>query len=187
MYAPAMRLSASDTQCLLIDVQARLLPAMCAPAQVVARGAILLRAAEALGIPVLITEQYSRGLGPTVPELRDAAGAGAAVMEKMHFSAYAELPIRAAITARDDRRQIVLAGIEAHVCVLQSALDLQQAGFQVFVVADAISSRAPASVALAESRMTAAGISLVNTEMCVFEWLGQAGHPQFRALSALIR
>lgn len=181
-----MRLSAADSQFLLIDVQARLLPVMCAPQQVLARCAILLQAAAALDIPMLVTEQYPKGLGPTVPELRPHA-AQARMMEKMHFSAHAELPVRAAIEANDERRQIVIAGIEAHVCVLQTALDLQLAGYHTCVVADAVSSRAPESVALALSRAAAAGVAVVNTEMCVFEWLDHAGHPRFRALSALIK
>ncbi len=85
------------------------------------------------------------------------------------------------------RPLVIVAGIEAHVCVLQTAIDLAAAGFGVFAVADAMSSRAPASVALALERMRQSGVAVVNTEMVVFELLRQAGTPEFKALSALMR
>lgn len=181
-----MRLSAPESRLLLIDVQQRLLPAMADPQRVVERSRILLAAAHAMQVPALATEQYSKGLGPTVPELREALGS-APVIEKMHFSAYGETPVREKLREDDGRRQIVVFGIEAHVCVLQTVLDLLQHEYRVFVVSDAISSRSRDSAALAEARMRQAGAVLVNTEMCLFEWLGQAGHPQFRALSKLIK
>lgn len=187
MYPPAAeRLSAPESRLLVIDVQQRLLPVMADPARVVERSRIMLAAAAAMQVPVLATEQYPKGLGPTVADLRDALG-HSPIFEKMHFSAYGEPPVRDALRADDGRRQIVVLGIEAHVCVLQTVLDLLQHEFRVFVVADAISSRSRDSVALAEARMRQAGAVLVNTEMCLFEWLGQAGHPQFRALSKLIK
>ncbi|MBX3454987.1 hydrolase [Ferrovibrio sp.] len=181
-----MRLSAPESRLLVIDVQQRLLPVMADSARVVERSRIMLAAAAAMNVPVLATEQYPKGLGPTVPELLEPLGS-APIFEKLHFSAYAEPPVRNMLREDDGRRQIVVLGIEAHVCVLQTVLDLLQHEYRVFVVSDAISSRSRDSVALAEARMRQAGAILVNAEMCVFEWLGQAGHPQFRALSKLIK
>ncbi|WP_300301923.1 hydrolase [Ferrovibrio sp.] len=180
-----MLLAAPETQFLVIDIQARLLPVMRDGDRVVRNAGILLQAAQKLAIPALITEQYPQGLGPTVPEVMALAGA-TPVLGKMHFSAAADPAIRARIDA-GGKPQIVLAGIEAHVCVLQTALSLVEAGRKVFVVADAISSRHGDSASVAMQRMQAEGIGLVTTEMCLFEWLGSAAHPDFKTLSRLIK
>lgn len=178
-------LTAAESLLLVIDIQERLLPVMQDGARVVRNAGILLQASARLEIPVLVTEQYPQGLGPTVPEIRALAG-HAATLPKMDFSACGDAAIRSHI-ADSRRRQIVVAGIEAHVCVLQTALGLAADGHDVSVVTDAISSRSADSVAVAQQRMASAGITLVTAEMCVFEWLGTAAHPEFRALSRLIR
>lgn len=170
---------------LVIDVQERLLPAMAAAADVVANSAVLIRAAKRLGVPVLVSEQYPKGLGRTVGSLSSLVPEGPAV-EKTEFSCatapgYLE---RLKATGRD---QLVLTGIEAHVCVLQTALQFRVLGYAVFAVADAISSRKPESVALALARMREAGAMPVTTEMVLFEWLERAGTAEFKELSALIR
>lgn len=180
-----MLLSASESLLLVIDIQDRLLPVMHEAERVVRQTGILLQAAARLQIPVLLTEQYPKGLGPTAPEIRAAAG-DSAILEKLHFSAWSEAAVRERI-ASIDRPQVVIAGIEAHVCVLQTALELAGAGRKVMVVTDAISSRHPDSAAVAKDRMAAAGIGLVTTEMCLFEWLGSAAHPEFKTLSRLIK
>lgn len=135
----------------IIDVQARLLPAMAEPDAVVANIDRLIKGAEILGVPYLITEQYPKGLGVTVGELRSRA-AEDNVIEKIHFSAYRERAFRERVIA-GARRQLILTGIEAHVCVLQTALDAVAAGHQVFLVDDAVSSRAPHSKSTALARM----------------------------------
>ncbi len=180
-----MLLSAKESLLLVIDIQDRLLPVMHEGERVVRQTGILLQAAARLQIPVLLTEQYPKGLGATVPEIRAAAGDSAA-LEKLHFSAWSEPSVREHI-ARVDCPQVVIAGIEAHVCVLQTALELAGAGHKVMVVTDAISSRHPDSAAVAKDRMMAAGIGLATTEMCLFEWLGSAAHPEFKTLSRLIK
>ncbi|MFN4277431.1 MAG: isochorismatase family protein [Ferrovibrio sp.] len=180
-----MLLAASETQLLVIDIQARLLPVMRDGARVVRQAGILLQAARRLAIPALITEQYPQGLGPTVPEVMAEAG-DAPVMAKMHFSAASDPAIRGRIEAAG-RSQVVIAGIEAHVCVLQTALTLREAGHRVAVVVDAVSSRHADSVSVALQRLQAAGVDLVTTEMCLFEWLGSATHPDFKSLSSLIK
>lgn len=181
-----MLLDGARASLLMIDVQERLLPAMADPARVVARGSILLAAARQLDVPVTVSEQYPKGLGHTVAAL-DVGNAQR--FEKMTFSCWRDDAMKAHFVRLHEsgRPLVVVAGIEAHVCVLQTALDLAQAGFGVFAVADAMSSRQVASETLAHARMAAAGIEVVNTEMAVFELLGRAGTPAFKALSALIK
>lgn len=178
-------LTAAESLLLVIDIQERLLPVMQDGARVVRNAGILLQASARLEIPVLVTEQYPQGLGPTVPEIRTLAG-HAATLPKMDFSAFGDTAIRRHIAGRR-RRRIVVTGIEAHVCVLQTALGLVAEGHDVSVVIDAVSSRSADSVAVAQQRMASAGVTLVTAEMCVFEWLGTAAHPEFKALSRLIR
>jgi nicotinamidase-related amidase len=183
-----MLLDASKSFLLLIDMQERLLPAMSGGAEVEKRCGILLEAAKQLDVPVLASEQYPKGLGHTVPGLRAALGT-AAVFEKTAFSCWREPALKQALIAQHERgrRQAIIAGIEAHVCVAQTALDLAQAGFAVFAVADAMTSRGVRSAELAESRLRHGGVAVINTEMAVFELLGRAGTPAFKTLSALIR
>jgi nicotinamidase-related amidase len=170
---------------LVIDVQERLMAAMNDGAKLAANAALLIKAARRLGVPVLISEQYPKGLGPTLPEL-SAAAAGEPVVTKMEFSC-TEAPGYLDRLKATGRSQAVLTGIEAHVCVLQTALGLRALGYPVFVVADAVASRRVESVALALERMREAGCSIVTTEMVVFEWLGRAGTPEFKELSALVK
>ncbi len=183
-----MLIDASKASLLFVDVQSRLLPAMADGDGVVARCQVLLQAAQKLDVPVAVSEQYPKGLGHTVEGLRSAIGT-APVFEKLAFSCWRDIFMRAALIGLHDRGrpQIIVAGIEAHVCVLQTALDLAQSGFAVFVVADAVSSRAETSKALALARMGHAGIDVINTEMAVFELLGKAGTPEFKELSGLIK
>jgi nicotinamidase-related amidase len=178
-----MLLERAKSLLLLVDMQERLVPAMADATNVSTRCGILLRGAEALGVPVLASEQYPKGLGATIPEL---AALAPKRLEKMEFSGYANGAIRDELT-RADRGQIVLAGIEAHVCVLQTGLELIAAGFQVFVSTDAVASRRPESREVALHRLYRAGATLINVEMALFEWLRSASAPEFRAISKLIR
>jgi nicotinamidase-related amidase len=183
-----MLIDATKSSLLIVDVQERLLPAMAAGNSVVERSTILLKAAKALDVPVAVSEQYPKGLGHTVEILSQEIG-NAPVFAKSSFSCWRDEALRKHFTDLHDgaRPQVIIAGIEAHVCVAQTAIDLAQAGFGVFVVADAVSSRAETSVALALSRMGQSGVEVVNTEMAVFELLGKAGTPEFKTLSALIK
>lgn len=185
-----MLMKAVSSQVVVIDVQEKLLPAMMNPENVLSRIEILAAAARRLAVPALITEQYPRGLGKTCAPVLEAFGNEAALLEKLTFSAAQEDACAAhlaRIAHTQNRRQIVLCGIESHVCVLQSALDFVASGYEVFVVTDAVSSRAAASMEFAFRRMERAGASLVTTEMVVFEWLQRAGTDDFRTLSKLIR
>jgi nicotinamidase-related amidase len=183
-----MLLDAAKSFLLLIDMQERLLPAMANGDEVLRRCSILLKVAKRLEVPVVATEQYPKGLGHTVPPLRAEIG-NAPVFEKTAFSAWRDANLKKHLVALHDggRPQAIVAGVEAHVCVAQTAIDLAQAGFAVFAVADAMTSRAPSSVALAEERMRQDGVAVINTEMAVFELLGRAGTAEFKELSALIR
>ncbi len=185
-----MILCAAKAQLLVIDVQEKLAPAMSDAGPVIANSQRLIAAARHFGVPITISEQYPKGIGPTVDVLREAAGGETRVFDKMAFSC-AQDPTIAGHLAQGrenaSRSQIVITGIEAHVCVLQTALELFAAGYAVFVVADAIASRREASCQIALRRMEQAGVHPVTTEMVIFEWLGRAGTPDFKALMPLIK
>jgi nicotinamidase-related amidase len=180
-----MLIDRSRSRMLLVDMQTGLVPAMAAGEDATKACAVLLQAAQAVAVPIVVSEQYPKGLGRTVPELARLAEAGR-FFEKVEFSCQANSELQAALMA-DGRSQIVVAGIEAHVCVLQTALDLRAAGYEVFVVADAISSRQADSRTVAIQRMAGSGIDIVTTEMVLFEWLRTAAAAEFKALSRLIR
>ncbi len=167
------------SQLLLIDFQARLMPAIEGGEAAVANAGRLAEAAKALAIPITLTEQNPKGLGPTVAAL---AGLGP-VVEKLSFGACAEPAFLPALSRPD----LVVAGCEAHVCVLQTVAGLLAAGRRVYLVRDALGARRAESKETAIARMAAAGAIVVTTEMVVFEWLGRSDHPQFRALSKLIK
>ncbi|HET6159491.1 MAG TPA: isochorismatase family protein [Dongiaceae bacterium] len=179
-----MLLQRDKSQLLMVDMQERLLPAMSDPATIVRNGSHLLEAARTLTVPVLVSEQYPAGLGRTVPELANLAPANA-VHEKVEFSCFANPALNAALS--DSDRQTVIFGIEAHVCVLQSAIEMAAASHDVTIVVDAIGSRAPESKEIALRRMQDAGVRLATTEMILFEWLRRAGTPEFKTISRLIR
>ncbi len=166
---------------LIIDVQERLVPAIHDASLLVENCVWLARLANEMKIPVKVSEQYPRGLGATVTALREQVDSDA-ILEKVHFSCAGEESCRAGIyeTGRD---QMVVAGIEAHVCVLQSVLNFLEAGKQVFVVADAVSSRKPWDAELGIERMRQGGAQIVTREMVFFEWMQKAGTERFKALS----
>ena len=168
-----MLIKREDCCLLVIDVQARLLPAVCDPAPVAARCRELLQAALAVGVPVLVSEHCPSGLGPTDDVLMDLVPREA-VMEKTFFSCFAEPSARQRIRAAD-RPDLVLAGMEAHVCLGQTALDLAAAGYRVFVVSDATASRTRLDHETALHRMAQEGVRIVTTERVVGAWLRDAG------------
>lgn len=176
-----MLIDAAASCLLVVDVQERLLPAIHEGSRVVENTAWLMDIAAHLGVPVLVSEQYPRGLGHTVETLAQRAPEGATV-EKIHFSCAASPACRDRLDALE-RQQIILTGIEAHVCVLQTALGLVAQGQDVFVVADAVSSRKADDLALAMSRMQHGGVHIVSREMVAFEWLHQAGTETFKTIS----
>ncbi len=179
-----MLLERGKSQLLMVDVQERLLPAMSDPALVLKNGARLLEAARTLSVPVVVSEQYPAGLGRTVPELASLAPANA-VHEKMEFSCFANSALHGALSGAG--KQTVIFGIEAHVCVLQTALEMAAAAHDVTIVVDAIGSRVADSKEVALRRLQDAGVRMATTEMVLFEWLRRAGTPEFKTISKLIR
>jgi len=177
-----MLINEYNSSLLIVDVQERLIPAIHEGDAVVRHCAWLMKVAEVVGVPLLVSEQYPKGLGPTVSPLRKLAPKEAFI-EKVHFSCVAAPECGARIDALE-RNQIIIAGIEAHVCVLQTALDLATSGKEVFVVDDAISSRNPRDVVLAMERMRGAGVVVVSREMVLFEWAYRSDTARFKDLSA---
>lgn len=175
-----MLMQAKDSTLLVIDLQARLLPAIDAGAALVEQATWLVRVAQRLDVPVIATEQYPRGLGATDPGLRELLPAHG-LREKIHFSATAGAGLFG--LPGGERRQFVVCGAETHVCVLQTVLGLLAAGREVFVVDEAVGSRRPRDKALGLARMERAGALIVSREMVAFEWLEQAGTEQFREIS----
>ncbi|MBJ9976443.1 hydrolase [Pseudomonas sp. S75] len=164
---------------LVVDIQERLIGAMSDPRGTRERARWLLAASAELALPTVISEQYPKGLGPTLAELR-AVAPEAQVVEKLHFSCVAADCLPASLLARE---QVIVCGMETHVCVLQTVLGLLGLGKQVFVVEDVCDSRSPASKAAGLARMRDAGAQIVNGEMVLFELLGSASHPAFRHIS----
>jgi nicotinamidase-related amidase len=202
-----MRLEPETSQLVLVDYQVRLMPAMHDGPAVVANAVRLVQAAALLKVPVMATEQNPSKLGASVPELGDALQrVQARVLSKMQFSAVEEglgewlrpqpqavqgnarsLPKHLQKPVENRRESIVLAGCEAHVCLLQTAIDLLEDDFDVWVVTDACSSRTERNRDAAFDRLAAAGVELVTTEMVAFEWLRTAEHPAFKAVMALVK
>jgi len=186
MMAKPETLEPSRSMMVVVDMQARLAPAIGGFDGIVERNLLLIAAARRLQIPIVLTEQYSKGLGVTLEFVASAAG-GAPVFAKSCFDACAEVGGVADHCAELDRRQLLVTGCETHVCVMQTVFGLLSRGNSVFVVADAVGSRRAIDRSLALERMKDAGARLVTTEMAVFEWLGTAQHPAFRDLLPGIR
>ncbi|MGD9637919.1 MAG: hydrolase [Alphaproteobacteria bacterium] len=176
-----MLLKKRDSFVLIIDIQERLAPVMKDPRKVINGATMILKAAQYLEVPAIVTEQYPRGLGPSIVDVRDVMPEGSP-FEKIDFSCAKDEAVIAQIKSLK-KRQVVLAGIEAHVCVLQTAFDLKKLGYEVFVVAEACSSRKEEDYALAINRMRRAGIEIVSIEMVLFEWLEKAGTEEFKQIS----
>ena len=171
-----------DCTLLIVDPQARLMPAIHDGEGVVRRCVQLATAAKELGIHVIGTEQNPDGLGPLVPEVATLCDT---VLAKFHFSATAEEGFVRRLPA--GRNTLVVAGCEAHVCVLQTVAGLIEAGHAVKWVVDAVGSRHPHNRLAATERARGLGADIVTTEMVIFEWLGTSQHPKFRRLAKLIR
>jgi len=208
-----MLLELEDSQLLLVDYQTRLMPAVHEGPAVLANAQRLAQMARLLRLPLFVTEENPAGLGATVPQLQALiVQAGGKTLAKMSFSAVADglaellrPPARSAERAAQGnarslpkhlqkpaqpaaaRNTIVIAGCETHVCLLQTALDLLDDEFEVWVVTDACSSRSERNRDAAFDRLAGAGAELVTTEMVAFEWLRSADHPAFRQVLELVR
>jgi nicotinamidase-related amidase len=176
-------MSAADTGLLVVDVQEKLIRAIPDGRRVVFNVRRLIDAAEILGLPVAATEQYPQGLGPTMPELAERLGK---VPSKLTFSCGGCPAIFRDLESRGIHK-LLLCGVEAHVCVQQTALDLLAAGWRVYVAVDAVGSRFETDCRTALGRMDSAGATLTTTEAALFEWCRVAGTPEFNEISRLVQ
>lgn len=178
-------LSAEGTAAIVIDVQGKLAQLMHDRDRLFRQLQIFLRGARILQLPILWLEQYPKGLGPTVPEVAEVL-TGLAPIAKTCFSGCGSEAFRQALAATG-RRALLLVGIEAHVCVYQTARDLLAAGFHVEVVGDAVSSRSAENCRVGLEKMACAGAQITSVEMALFELLRAAGSPQFKEISKLVK
>lgn len=170
-----------DSLILIIDVQEKLVNMLEDPS--VREHAIKIsKAAEILSIPVVITEQYPKGLGSTIEEIKNSLS-NAEYIEKTNFSALKDEEIKQFLSLK----QVIIFGIETHICVLQTAMDLLNEGYEVFVVQNACGSRDEANKQAALRRLIHAGAQIVTTEMVLFELLESSKHPNFKEVQALIK
>ena len=174
-------IEAGRSALLVVDVQQRLAPAIHGSARLLETIQRLMNAAAILDVPSLVTEHNPDGLGHTVESLR---AQDEQTIHKMTFDACRTEEF---IGALPDRRQVLVTGCEAHVCVLQTTFGLMERGYQVSVIRDAVGSRRPEDAAAALERFVQHGIQLVTSEMVMFEWLGSARHPRFKDVLALIK
>ena len=177
------QMSAGDTGLLVIDVQEKLMPLIASAAEVIRNIAFLIDAARVLEMPVQATEQYPKGLGATVPELARRVPQRP---DKIAFSCCA-IPSVVDNFRRAARPKLLLAGIETHVCVQQTALDLLALNFRVYIPADGVASRYAIDHERALRRLENAGAIITTCESAVFEWIGAAGTPQFKEISRLVQ
>lgn len=176
-----MLVKQADSLVLLIDMQEKLAAVIDQGKEVEQAAAWVLQIAVQLGVPVLATEQYPQGLGATLPALAELVSEDS-VMEKIHFSALRE-PLIAERLKLTGLTQLVIIGTETHVCVLQTAMDALAAGYQVFIVEEAVASRTEQNRQLALLRLQQAGAQIISKEMLAFEWLDKAGTDNFRTIS----
>lgn len=174
------RLHADDAVLVIVDMQERLLPAIHDGQTAVAGTQLMLRAARALSLPVLITTQYQEGLGPTLPAIAELVP-DVAPFDKTTFSCFGSHAFCDALT-HTKRRTVLICGVEAHICVLQTGLDALSREFDVHIITDATGSRTVANRELGHQRLKNAGAVLSSTEMAIYEMLGAAGTHAFKAL-----
>ncbi len=180
-----IKIKKDDALLVLIDFQEKLMPAMKDDKELEKNVEKLIKGCAILGVPKLVTQQYTKGLGETIPSLCQALGEFEPI-EKTAFSAMGEPAFREAIKM-SGRKTVILAGIEAHVCVQQTALDLLEEGYSVFLAADCVSSRSKNDCKYAILRMTDSGAVRTTYESILFELLGGAREPGFKEISALVK
>jgi nicotinamidase-related amidase len=186
--AALMKLERANAVLVVIDLQEKLMPVIDGAKEVIRNAERLIRGAHILGVPVIVTEQYVKGLGPTVERVRVALEetCGYRPLEKSCFSAHGCEAFAAQLAALE-RPQIIIAGVETHVCVWQTVRDLLGTGAQITIAADAVSSRTPQNKEIALRRMASEGVKLSSTEMALFELTAVSGTDEFRAISRLVK
>lgn len=180
-----MKLSRENTLAVCIDYQEKLMPSIHEGEQVLQRAEILVRGLRALGVPVLVTQQYTRGLGATVEPVHGALGEYE-VFEKLSFGAYDDETFRRAADA-SGRKNVILFGTETHICVLQTALGMQRAGYHTMLVDDCCGSRRAEDKQSGLLRAMGEGVQISCSETILFELTGVAGTPEFKTISRLVK
>ncbi len=180
-----MRILKEDTMALVIDFQEKLMPVMDKAEALEARTGILLKGLRTLEVPMLFTQQYTRGIGMTIPSLFEAAGEEK-YFDKITFSCMDDEAIRNAVEA-GGKKNVIVCGIESHICVLQTCIDLKEAGYTPILVVDCMSSRKESDKEIAILRAQQEGILLTTTEAILFELTRKAGNPTFKEISRLIK
>jgi nicotinamidase-related amidase len=182
-----LRLTANNSLLLVIDVQERLLPAIAQESNVdiVANTRLLLQSARLFDVPIVVSEQYPKGLGPTVSPIAEVLD-GHQPIAKTEFSCAQNNALQSQVTSHN-RSHLVLCGIEAHVCVLQTALDYLTEGFRLHVVSDGVGSRTESNRQIGLGVIEQAGGVITSAETVAFQWAGRAGTESFKALSRLVR
>lgn len=183
-YVPSPELlSADNSRLLIVDVQEKLVPLIPIGPRLIHNCRRLLDGAKVMNVPAFGTEQYPKGLGRMMPELASRLGT---LPQKVVFSCAPALDWGQAAEIDDDRDQVVVAGMETHVCVLQTVLDLLSAGFRVHIPADAVASRSELDWRVALDRLASSGATITTVEAVLFEWCQRAGTPQFKEIQKLI-
>jgi nicotinamidase-related amidase len=175
-------LTNNNSFCLLIDMQEKLMPTIYENINLEKNILFLMQGLEILNIPILITEQYPKGLGKTIKSV----ASNHKIIEKTEFSAWLNTSIKQEIIAIN-KKQVILIGIESHVCVLQTALQMLRHGFEVFIPEECVGSRSPTNKQNALQRIQIAGGTITNTESCFFEMLETSNHENFKAISNLLK
>lgn len=184
-HMPIPRLTIDTASLLVIDIQEKLVPSIVDRDRLITNSSILLRMASELGMPYFVTEQYPAGLGRTIEEVASAMTDPSRRVEKSRFSAAIDLITDQFVAWR--RSCVIICGIEAHVCVLQTVLDLQESGFHCFLCSDAISASQQGQIAPALRRMERAGAVSTGVLSVMYELIGDAAHPAFRSLLELAK
>ena len=170
----------------VIDVQERMMPVIDRNGQIIANIAKMVRGCRTLGIPMLVTEQYSRGLGSTVAPVAEAMAEWYRPIEKMTFSAVTSMGFMQQLETTGAKR-VLLCGVETHICIFQTARDLREVGWDVEIVTDAVGSRLDSNYQMALDRMARHGIEMTSVEMALFSNLKTAESPDFKAISAIVK
>ena len=179
------RIKKEDAILTAIDFQEKLLPAMFEADKVEAAAIKLAAGLNVMGVPEIVTTQYAKGLGPTAPAVEEALGEFEPI-DKSSFSAWNNEEYKAALQ-KSGRKTVILMGIETHICVEQTALDLLENGYTVFVPADCVQSRNPVNKELSLRRMEAAGVVITCAESVLYELLGSSRAVEFKAISAIVK
>ena len=180
-----MRITKENTIGLIIDIQERLFPAMFEKESLLKNTLVLIQGLKELQIPLIVTQQYSKGLGETIQEIKSVIP-DFGFIEKRSFSCCDE-PVFMESLKKTKAKNIIICGIESHVCVLQTAVDLKEAGYNPVVVIDCISSRIPASIEIAKERFRLEEIIMTSAESILFELTRSSAAPEFKAISNLVK